>query len=212
MRYFSPMTPSPTPMYSFARGEGVKGTTLDEPFSTRKIMKTFRLTHLVSAAFGLAAFSATGCTGKDRIAEAPLTPATAVKPTATIAVPESTNPVQVATTASSDVGFRPWVDIENLTYDKRSEFFAGLKRLEARVDVQIGELKAIRAAMKNTDTTQDWDFAMKEMGDAGSYLKSMGEEAGKATRQTWDQQKDKVGQAWKRTQAAYEKVKASTTG
>ena len=176
-------------------------------------MKTFYFTHLVSAAFGLAAFSATGCTGKDRIAEAPLTPATAVvEPTATIAVPESTNLVQVATIASSDVGFRPWSDIENLTYDKRSEFFAGLKRLEERVDVQIGELKAIRAAMKNTVTTQDWDFAMKEMGDARSYLKSMGEEAGKATRQTWDQQKEKVGQAWKRTQAAYDKVKASTTG
>src|SRR4029453_9805939 len=118
----------------------------------------------------------------------------------------------LATIASSDVGFTPWVDIEKLTYDRRHEFFAGIKRLEARVDVQFGELKAIRAAMKNTIATQDWDFAMKKMGDARSYLKSMGEEGGKATPQTGDQQKDTVGQAWKRTQAAYDKVKAITTG
>jgi len=53
---------------------------------------------------------------------------------------------------------------------------------------------------------------MKEMGDARSALKSMGEELSKATPETWDQEKDKVGQAWVRTQEAYDKVKSSTTG
>jgi hypothetical protein len=33
----------------------------------------------------------------------------------------------------------------------------------------------------------------------------------KASRETWDQQKDKVGLAWVRTQDAFAKVKASTT-
>ena len=52
---------------------------------------------------------------------------------------------------------------------------------------------------------------MKEMADARAYLKSTGEEANKATPETWLQAKEKVGQAWTRTQEAYDKVKASTT-
>ena len=49
------------------------------------------------------------------------------------------------------------------------------------------------------------------MNDARSYFKSMSEELTKATPETWNQQKDKVGQAWVRTQDAYTKVKASVT-
>jgi hypothetical protein len=93
----------------------------------------------------------------------------------------------------------------------RAQFFAGLKRLEAIVDDQMSSLTARRAAMKSTANTKDWDFAMKEMGDARSYLKSMGEELSKASPETWAQEKDKVGQAWVRTQEAYDEVKSSTT-
>ena len=105
-----------------------------------------------------------------------------------------------------------WADIKEVVYDNRPQFFTGLKRLEARVDAQVAELVAKRATMKGATDTKDWDFAMKEMGDARTYLKSMGEELSKASRETWDQQKDKVGLAWVRVQAAYDKVKASTTG
>ena len=106
-----------------------------------------------------------------------------------------------------------WTDIKNDTYDLREHFFSGVKLLQARVDAQISELNAKRAAMdrdKGTDI-KAWDFAMKEMGNAHSYLLSMGEEATKAPRDSWDQQREKVGQAWLRTQDAYDKVKASTT-
>jgi hypothetical protein len=40
----------------------------------------------------------------------------------------------------------------------------------------------------------------------------MGEELSKASPETWSQEKDKVGQAWVRTQAAFDNVKSSTTG
>lgn len=49
------------------------------------------------------------------------------------------------------------------------------------------------------------------MNDSRGYLKSMGDEAAKATAEIWDQQQAKVGQAWVRPQAAYEKVKMTTT-
>jgi len=93
----------------------------------------------------------------------------------------------------------------------RAQFFAGFTRLEARVDDQIRRLTARRAAMTSTTDTREWDFAMKEMGDARTYLKSMGAELRTATPETWNQQKDKVGQAWVRTQDAYGNVKSSTT-
>jgi hypothetical protein len=88
----------------------------------------------------------------------------------------------------------------------------GLKALEAKLDTQLAELKAKRATMQGSPSVKDWDFAMKEMADARSYLKSMGEELAKATAETWTQQKEKVGQAWVRAQDAYANVKSSTTG
>lgn len=176
-------------------------------------MRTNRFTNLITVAFGLAAFSTAGCTEKEKIAEAPLPPAKEVAATTvTTAGPGPTTTVQVAATASPDAASAQWSDIKDYTYDMRAQFFAGLNRLEAKVDDQISELTAKRAAMKSTTDTKDWDFAMKEMGDARSALKSMGEELSKATPETWDQEKDKVGQAWVRTQEAYDKVKSSTTG
>jgi hypothetical protein len=112
-------------------------------------------------------------------------------------------------TAAAEAAPAKWSDIQDLGYEARPQFFAGLKRIEAAVDRQISELTAKRATM-NRDTT-DWDFAMKEMNDARAYLEAMGVEAGSATAELWEQQKAKIGDAWRRTQTAYDKVKASTT-
>jgi len=79
------------------------------------------------------------------------------------------------------------------------------------VDGQVRELTARRAAMKSTANTKEWDFAMKEMNDARSYLRSVSDELRKASVETWNQQKETVGRAWVRTQAAYDAVKTSTT-
>ncbi len=104
-----------------------------------------------------------------------------------------------------------WTEIKDLAYDSRAAFFTGFKRLEARLDEQIGALTARRAAMKGNANTKDWDFAMKELGNARSYLKGTGEVLGKATADTWAQEKEKVGLAWVRAQAAWAKVRDSTT-
>ena len=158
-------------------------------------MNTIRFTKIITAAFSLAALVTTGCAEKAKTDET--------------ALPSVTD--QAATTVSpSDTGTR-WIDLKDHTYDSRAQFFAGLKQLEARVDRQIAELTAKRAAMPSTANTKDWDFTMKEMVNSRSYLKSMGEVLAKATPETWNQEKDKVGLAWVRTQEAYAKVKASTT-
>jgi hypothetical protein len=175
-------------------------------------MKTNRFTNIIAAAFGAAALSTACCAENEPIAQAPLAPAKEVAATTTTAsVPGPTTTVPVAVTASRDAGSAEWADIKDCTYDMRAQFFEGMDRLEARVDREIGRLTARRAIMKSTANTKDWDFAMKEMESARSSLKSMGEELRKASPETWDQVKDKVGQAWVRTQDAYDKVKSSMT-
>ena len=188
-------------------------------------MKTYRFTHLVTVLLGLAAFSTAGCAEKAKVAETPLPavkqaaplPAAAPEPASVKRETTPATPVAPQPATAGDVAVSPgvssaqWLDIKDNTYDTRATLFAGFERLVARVDEQIVELTAKRAAMPSTAYTKDWDFAMKEMENARSYLKGMGEELNKATAQTWDQQKEKVGQAWTRTQEAYAKVKASTT-
>jgi hypothetical protein len=75
---------------------------------------------------------------------------------------------------------------------------------------QVAELNRKRSSMPSSDD-KDWDFAMKEMNDSQAYLKSMIDEAARATPDTWGQEKDKVDQAWQRAQEAFDKVKVTTT-
>jgi hypothetical protein len=104
-----------------------------------------------------------------------------------------------------------WADIENDTYDQRAHFIAGYKKMEARVDDQVKKLRAKRATMTGTTSTEDWDFAMKEEENARDDLRSIGDELAQATPENWGQERAKAGRAWVRTQDAYDKVKTSTT-
>jgi hypothetical protein len=156
---------------------------------------------LFTTLLGLLAVSTAGCAEK--------TPSTAA---ATTAVSANADPAAAEPVAAApEVAAAKWNDIKDLSYDARGQFFSGLTRLEARLDAQIAELAARRAAMKASADTKDWDFATKELGNARTNLKSTGEDLSKATPDIWDQLKDKVGRAWLRAQAAYDKVKASTT-
>ncbi len=159
-------------------------------------MKTNRFIPLLTA-LSLAAFPTMGYAEKAKTAEGSLPSAKE----AASAAPES-----------PDIASAPWSEIKGYTYDQRDLFFAGLKGLEARVDALISELTAKRATMDaNNTSTKEWDFAMQEMGRARTNLKSTSDDTAKATRESWDQQKDKVGLAWVRAQNAYTKVKSSTT-
>ena len=121
----------------------------------------------------------------------------------------NTEPLAAAITP--EVATAQWTDIKDLTYDLRGQFFTGLTHLNARVDLQVNELTAQRAAMTSAANPNDWDFAMKEMINARAYLLASGKEMNTATSESWNQQKEKVGLAWTRTQEAYAKVKSSVT-
>ncbi len=175
-------------------------------------MKTKRITLLISAAVGVATLSTCGCAKKEPIVQAPAPAARDMNVLASPALELFAFPVAVASGADATISPARWADIKDHAFAARAAFLIGLKALEATADGQIAELKSKRATMQGNPSAKDWDFAMKEMIDARSYLKSMGAELGKATAETWDQQKEKVGQAWVRTQEAYAKVRSSTTG
>ena len=113
--------------------------------------------------------------------------------------------------ATADSIAAQWSDIKDCTHEMRAQFFVGLAKLEAKLDNQIRELAAKRAKMEDKVDTREWDFAMKELESARSYFKSVGSDLRTASRDTWDQNKDKVGRAWDSTQDACDKVKNSTT-
>lgn len=176
------------------------------------VMRAYILPVPIAVALGVVAILTAGCTENDKRADGHL-PTRREQVASKEATPQTiqSDTVPMALTASTEASSAQWSDIKDCTYDARAQFFAGLKRLEAKVDEQIAELTAKRAAMNSATGTEDWDFAMKEMRDAQSYLKSVGVELSKANAETWNQQKDTVGRAWERTQAAYGKVKSSTT-
>ena len=159
-------------------------------------MKTIRFPFCLAMTISLAALSNAGCAEKDKAADTPVPPA-------------KETPVAAAETPDADAA--RWSEIKDLAYGDRVAFMAGFKRLQARLDEQTSGLVAQRAAMKDDANTKDWDFAMQEMSSARTNLKSTSNDMARASRETWDQQKDKVGLAWVRSQDAYAKVKASTT-
>jgi hypothetical protein len=65
--------------------------------------------------------------------------------------------------------------------------------------------------VRDVPSTADWDFAMKEMREAGMYFRATVSEVAKANSDNWDQHKERVRAAWKRAQDAYDRVRMSST-
>jgi hypothetical protein len=116
----------------------------------------------------------------------------------------------VAAVAQEGTATPLWTDIQTDTYDQRAHFAAGINRLSARLDEQIRVLKAKRAGM--TVDLKDWDLAFKEVEESRTYLTGMMSDLAKTTTpETWADAKEKVGDAWKRSQVAVDKMNTTIT-
>ena len=112
--------------------------------------------------------------------------------------------------SADDSGGRTWTSIENDGYELRTHFQDGISYLSTVLDGQIGQLKAKRAGM--TTDTKDWDMAMKEVDDSRSLLTGRMRELSKVdTPELWVDAKEKVGEAWKRSQTAIDKMNQTVT-
>jgi hypothetical protein len=131
----------------------------------------------------------------------------------TLAVAQNPGPDSNAV-AGVDAAQQPtdqlWGAIKGDTYEQRDHFARGADRLLAKLDEQIRDLRAKRATL-TTDTT-DWDFNMKEVDDSRVLLKGKIMEIQKAnTPEVWSDGKDKIGEAWRRSQAAVDRMNTTRT-
>lgn len=166
-------------------------------------------TRCLAAGTCLAALMILGCSGGNGPAQTQ-----AVGP-APVQVPQApavamATPGPGAVVASAPVAAPgSWTDMERLTYDQRSAFLTALSGLVAKLDGQIGALNAKRATM--TTDTKDWDIAMMDVTAARAYLAGLVSEVSRASPDTWDQEKDRVGAAWQKAEDACDKVRTTTT-
>jgi hypothetical protein len=87
-----------------------------------------------------------------------------------------------------------WDSVKGYTYEKRTEFSAGIGRMASRLDDKTRDLK--------DRSTTDYDAARAD-------LKSKLTDLGNATAATWDEAKQKTADSWKHVQAAYDKMTSS---
>jgi hypothetical protein len=103
-----------------------------------------------------------------------------------------------------------WSPFKDDTYDQRDAFSKGVAAMSARLNDQIGQLKAKRAAM--TADTDEWDFSMKEVDASRALLTGTIAMLAKATTpETWQDAKTKIGEAWHRSQLAVNAMNATRT-
>jgi hypothetical protein len=162
------------------------------PFSP-KIMKTSRCLLLLAALMSPAALLVSGCSKTDN--------------TSTNAEKVKTDAKEVAADIKAAVS-DSWDSIKDYTYEKRADFSASIDRMAGQFDDKIREFKA-KVAGATDAASKDREGAIKEYDEARGDLKSKLSDLGNATADTWADAKGKVAQAWKRVQAAYDKVKVS---
>jgi hypothetical protein len=185
-------------------------------------MKTQRPARFAVAASSIAALLILGCSQDQKpsqtapVSQAAPSPTIIVIPAPAPVGPPPVTPVATpavligpAASIAPDTGSATWADMENLTFDQRAAFMAGLAGLVRKLDGQISAFNAKRSTM--TTGTGDWDFAMKEVNAARAYLVGLETEVSNASPDTWGQEKDRVGGAWRRAQDACDKVRMSTT-
>jgi hypothetical protein len=149
-------------------------------------MKTRNPLLLLAAALGPAALLLCGCSKPD----------------------DSTKLEQDAKAAVADVkaaASDSWDSIKDFTYERRADFSSAMDRMSKDMDEKAAALKAKMAGVPDA-ASRDRDSAIKEYDEARDDLKARLTELGNATADTWADAKAKADAAWKRVQAAYDKL------
>jgi hypothetical protein len=98
-----------------------------------------------------------------------------------------------------------WDSIKDFTYERRADFSAAMDRMTKDMDEKTDALKAKMAGVQDS-ASKDRESAMKEYDEARADLRVRLTELGNATSDTWADAKAKADEAWKRVQAAYDRV------
>ncbi len=98
-----------------------------------------------------------------------------------------------------------WDKAKDYTFDKRDDFRADAKALEAKMDVHLSE---VRASYSDAKASASRKAAMAEVKNSETDFKEKTAALGDATAATWDSAKKNTMLSWDRLQAAYYKARA----
>lgn len=116
-----------------------------------------------------------------------------------------------AAVAVKDTAVDTWDSIKDYTYEKRVDFADHLDRMAAKRDTEVAALNA-KAVHMSDEAAIAREKAKQDYADARAYLQTQTDHLRTVTSDTWDDAKEKTSEAWKRVQAAYEKLKNSSAG
>ena len=156
-------------------------------------MKTCRILLLLSAVASPAALFLSGCSKTDN------TSTTVDK----IQADANATAADVKTAVSNS-----WDAIKDFTFERRSDFSAGINRMAKQLDDDTRELRA-KVANAPDAASKDRVAAVKEYDDARADLNSKLSDLDKATADTWADAKSGGVQAWNHVRTAFDKVKSS---
>ena len=153
-------------------------------------MNTRRSLNLLAAALSPAALFLCGCSKTDDSAKmAQDAKAAAVSAAADVKA------------AASD----SWESIKDFTYERRADFSATMDRMAKDLDDKTAALKTKVAGVPD-DASRERASALQDYDSARADLKARLTELGNATADTWADAKAKADAAWKKVQAAYDRV------
>ncbi len=98
-----------------------------------------------------------------------------------------------------------WDSIKDFTYERRADFSAAMDHMTRDMDDKTAALKAKMAGVQDA-ASKDRESAMKDYDEARADLRVRLRELGNATSDTWADAKAKADDAWRKVQAAYDRV------
>jgi hypothetical protein len=99
-----------------------------------------------------------------------------------------------------------WDNVKSYTFDKRDDFTASAKAMNAKMEAQIAE---VRANYSEANASASRKAAMEELKNSEADYKEKLSALGNATADTWDSAKQNVIASWDKMKASYDKARAN---
>lgn len=99
-----------------------------------------------------------------------------------------------------------WDNVKSYTFDKRDDFTASAKAMNAKMEAQIAE---VRANYSEANASGSRKAAMEELKNSEADYKEKLNALGNATADTWDSAKQNVIASWDKMKASYDKARAN---
>ena len=154
--------------------------------NTKTKTTSARIIPVALLAASLSALAFTGCSKHDR--------------------DNASDKVKDAYQDTKDAVSNGWDNVKSYTFDKRDDFTASAKAMNAKMEAQIAE---VRANYSEANASASRKAAMEELKNSEADYKEKLNALGNATADTWDSAKQNVIASWDKMKASYDKARAN---